>query len=74
MNFEKFNLTEVTDEQVVRFGEGVEIWTNEGEEQSQYVTMYGAERTLVLSVFAYEIDKQYGEWRGRSKYFLMTLN
>jgi hypothetical protein len=69
MNFEKFNLTEITDAQVSHFGEGVEIWEQEQDEQSQYVTMYGAERTLVLSVFDYAMDG-----RSHSKHFLMTLS
>jgi hypothetical protein len=64
MKFEKFNLTEVTSEQVINFGEGIEIWEWEQDEQSQYVNMHGAERTLVLMV------RPYG---GNAKHFLMTL-
>jgi hypothetical protein len=72
MNFEKFNLTEITDEQVTRLGKGVEIWEHEQDEQSQYVTMHGAERTLVLSVHEYVVDGR--DERIFIRHFLMTLN
>ena len=65
MNFEKFNLTEITHEQVSRFGKGVEIWQQEQDEQSLHVNMYVNEKTFVL------IISPYGTMR--TKYFLMTL-
>lgn len=74
MNFEKFNLTEMTHAEELQLGEGVEIWSYEGEHEFQCVNMYGAERTLVLSVADYVLDEQYGEWRSRVKYWLMTLS
>lgn len=64
MKFEKFNLTEVTNEQFINFGEGIEIWEWEQDEQSQYVNMYADSGCLVLIV------RPYG---GNAKQFLMTL-
>lgn len=64
MKFEKFNLTEVTNEQFINFGEGIEIWEWEQDEQSQHVNICAASGCLVLIV------RPYG---GNAKHFLMTL-
>jgi len=63
MNFEKFNLTEITNEQLP-IGKGVEIWRQEQDENYICVNMYGNERTFVLIIWPYG---------GNAKYFLMTL-
>jgi len=63
MNFEKFNLTEITNEQLP-ISKGVEIWRKEQDEKEVCVNMYGNERTFILTIIPYG-DKE--------RHFLMTL-
>jgi 3-mercaptopyruvate sulfurtransferase SseA len=71
MNFEKFNLTEISHEEVSLLGGGVEIWEREGMGcELEVVTMHKGSGSLVLTAW---FEDEENDGRTHSKRWLMTL-